>query len=293
VDQVRIDTAQNVTVALDVAPLGVRYLAAALDLVFQALLTLALVVPGLKAGFDWSLALVPALVGVALTRLVPEVTPPPRPAEAAPARLFDVWTEGGAAFRRRLAALAAFALGNASDVFLLLRIREGVGPQGVAVGPLHLTGDLAALAAYVLYNAVFAAAAYPAGAAADRWGRRATLATGFALFAVVYAGMAFATTLAAFALWMALYGVYAALTEGVAKAWVADVLPDGLRGRGLGLVASATSLAALAASTVTGVLWTAYGAALPFLASAAVAGAVAVGVLRMRPSRRSEPLASE
>ena len=243
-------------------------------------------------------ALVPALVGVALTRLVPEVTPPPRPAAEAPARLFDVWTEGGPAFRQRLVWLAAFALGNASDVFLLLRIREGVGPEGVAltlggVGTLHLTGDLAALAAYVLYNAVFAAVAYPAGVAADRWGRRATLATGFALFAVVYAGMAFATSMAAFALWMALYGVYAALTEGVAKAWVADVLPDGLRGRGLGLVASATSLAALAASTATGVLWTVYGPALPFLLSAAVALAVALGVLRVRTARRSEPLASE
>jgi len=223
-------------------------------------------------------AFVPALVGVALTRRIPEVTPPPPPDAAAPARLFDVWTEGGAAFRARIVWLALFALGNASDVFLLLRIREGVGPDGATVGPWHLSGDVAALAAYVLYNAVFAAAAYPAGVLADRWGRRGTLAVGFGLFAVVYAGMATSSSIGAFAGWMALYGVYAALTEGVAKAWVADVLPDALRGRGLGLVASATSLAALLASTVTGVLWTAHGATLPFVLSAAVALVVAAGV---------------
>lgn len=223
-------------------------------------------------------AFVPALVGVALTRRIPEVTPP-APAEATPkARLFDVWTDGGAAFRARLVWLTLFALGNASDVFLLLRIREGVGEGGATIGPWHLTGDLAALAAYILYNAVFAAMAYPAGVLSDRWGRRGTLAVGFALFAVVYAGMAVSSSLAAFAGWMALYGVYAALTEGVAKAWVADTLPDALRGRGLGLVASAASFAALLASTVTGALWTARGAAVPFALSAAVALVVAAGV---------------
>ncbi len=139
----------------------------------------------------------------------------------------------------------------------------------------------------MLYNIVFAALAYPAGALADRIGRRPALVAGLALFALVYAGFAFAHTLPVFAVLMVLYGVYAALTEGVAKAWLADVLPDTERGRGLGLHAALTSLAAFAASVGTGALWGRFGAMLPFALSAGVALVAAVGMGTLRPRREA------
>ncbi|HYE58849.1 MAG TPA: MFS transporter [Rhodothermales bacterium] len=220
------------------------------------------------------IALVPALVGALLTRLVPERAPEAQRA-ASPANPFAYWRMAPAAYRRRVAWLVFFALGNASDVFLLLRIREGVGDGG------PIPGDTAALGAYVLYNGVYALGAYPAGALADRLGRWPVLVVGFVLFAVVYAGFAVAGSLTAFAVLMAVYGLYAALTEGVAKAWIADVLPDTERGRGLGLHAAATSLAVLLASVGTGALWGAFGAMVPFGLSAAVALVAAAGIARV------------
>ena len=134
-DQVRIDTAQNVTVAIDVAPLGVRYLAAALDLVFQTVLTAAFVIPGMKAGYGWSMALVPALA--ALYPLVAE-------------SLFDGRTLGKHLLRLRVARLDGQppTLGQYALRALLKPIDQacsGIGALFIALTPRsQRLGDLAA-----------------------------------------------------------------------------------------------------------------------------------------------------
>ncbi len=232
------------------------------------------------------MAFVPALVGVVLTRFIAERRPPPPPADAAPPALGmrAFWRDAPPAYRLRVRWLAAFALVNASDVFLLLRVRGAVGAE-TSVGAWTISGDTATLAAYVLYNLVYALLAYPAGVLADRVGRRTALAAGLVVFAVVYAGMASARGIEAFAALFALYGAYAALTEGVAKAWIADVLPDAARGRGLGLFGAAGSLGALVASTLTGAVWES-GPAVPLLVSAVGALVVATGVALGRDRSR-------
>ncbi len=234
-------------------------------------------------------AAIPAFIGVALTRLVAERRPPAPVVGDAPSStsMRAFWRVAPPEYRRRAGWLVAFALVNASDVFLLLRVRDGVG-AGVALGPWAVSGETAALGAYVLYNLVYAALAYPAGALADRAGRGVTLAAGLALFAAVYAGMALAHGIGAFAALFALYGAYAALTEGVAKAWLSDALPDAMRGRGLGLFGALGSVGALAASTLTGAVWS-RGPALPFAVSAVGALIVAVGVARHQTAVQTIP----
>lgn len=217
-------------------------------------------------------AFVPALAGAALTLVVRERRPDPAPdVREGPAseRLGPFWRAAPAGYRGLVVTLVGFALFNSSDVFLLLRAREA----GL--------GDTGALAGYILYNLVYAAAAYPAGRLSDRVGRRATLAGGLVLFAAAYGGFAVASSAAAFAALFALYGLFAALTEGVAKAWLADLLPDALRGRGMGLHAASVSLAALVASGATGWLWTATGPALPFALAATAALVAAAAVVRL------------
>ncbi len=226
-------------------------------------------------------AFVPAAIGTALTLLVRERAPEaltPTPAQEPVARrgsLLAFWRASPAGYRRLVGWLVAFALVNSSDVFLLLKAREALG-------------DAWALGGYILYNAVYAAAAYPAGRASDRFGRRPTLVAGLALYAATYGGFALAGPVvpghvAVFAGLFALYGLYAALSEGVAKAWLADLVPaGGAQGRAFGLHAAATSLAALVASVAAGALWEGVGPAAPFALAAIGALAVAAGLSRVQ-----------
>lgn len=220
-------------------------------------------------------AFAPAMVGAALTLLVREQTPAAPVRATPPSGVLAFWSEATPEYRRLLRWLVLFALVNSSDVFLILKAREALG-------------DTLALGGYILYNLVYAAAAYPAGRLSDRWGRAPTLALGLALFAATYLGFAAAGpllpgTALTYGVLFALYGLYAAATEGVAKAWIADVAPrDEARGRAMGLHAAATSLAALVASTGAGALWSGVGPAAPFLVAAAGGLFVAVGLSRFR-----------
>ena len=231
------------------------------------------------------IAFVPAAIGTALTLLVREQAPDapaPASAPAAPAErrgaLVAFWRSAPPDYRRLVGRLVAFALVNSSDVFLLLKAREALG-------------DAWALGGYILYNLVYAAAAYPAGRASDRFGRRPTLVAGLVLYAAAYAGFALAgpvvpDTAPVFAGLFALYGLYAALTEGVAKAWLADLVPAGAaQGRAFGLHAAATSLAALVASVSAGALWEGVAPAAPFAVAAAGALAVAASLTRVQAPR--------
>jgi MFS family permease len=76
-----------------------------------------------------------------------------------------------------------------------------------------------------------------------------------------------------------LYGVYYAATEGVAKALIADLVPESQRGTAYGLYAAAVGLTALPASLIAGVLWQGVGAWTGFGASAPFAFGAAMSLL--------------
>lgn len=162
-------------------------------------------------------------------------------------------------FRWFLAAVMLFALGNSSDAFLLLR----TGTLGFTI-PQSL-GLLIAL------NVVHALLAAPLGALSDRVGRRPVLLAGWGLYAIVYVGLGLAN--APWQVWAIIlgYGAYYAATEGVAKAFVADLIPSDRRGRAYGVYHGSIGLAALPASLIAGFLWQAVGPAGPFLAGGALA----------------------
>ena len=92
-----------------------------------------------------------------------------------------------------------------------------------------------------------------------------------AVFALVYLGFAVASS--SWAVWplFAVYGVYIAATEGVARAWVADFVPPGAAGTAYGLFAAAGGAALLVASVVAGLLWSRVSPEALFLLGAASA----------------------
>lgn len=151
-------------------------------------------------------------------------------------------------FLRLLLVVVIFTLGNSSDAFIILRASE----RGLSV--LQILGML------LTFNAIYTLLSTPAGALSDRFGRAPVILTGWGLYAVVYLGMALAGSGGQVWLWYALYGAYYALTEGAAKALVADFIPQAQRGAAYGLYNAAIGLSALPASLAAGVLWQGLGA---------------------------------
>lgn len=170
-----------------------------------------------------------------------------------------------ARFKRLLAIVVLFTLGNSSDAFLVLRAQHA---------GLSVAGVMAALA---LFNLVYALVSAPAGVLSDRIGRRRVMVGGWLAYAAIYLGFALAGAAWQVVALFALYGVYYGLTEGVAKALVADLVAPAQRGSAYGLYNAAVGLAAFPASLVAGVLWQGvgpwrgFGPAAPFLFGAGLA----------------------
>lgn len=179
----------------------------------------------------------------------------------------------GGAFWRYLAVLFLFALGNASDAFLLLR----ASALGVAAAHLPLL--------WAAHHVVKAIANVPGGALSDRIGRRPLIIAGWAVYALVYLAFARASTaLHAWTLFLA-YGLYFGLTEGVEKAFVADLVSERWRGTAFGWFNFTLGLAAFPASLIFGVLWDKRGAATAFGVAAALAATASVLLMMTVPQR--------
>jgi MFS family permease len=174
-----------------------------------------------------------------------------------------------------LAILLVFAIANSSDTFLLLRAKNvGLSPWDVVF-------------AYAMYNAVYTLGSYPAGALSDRFGRWHVIGVGWAIYALVYAGFAVASSSTVWPLF-AVYGLYMALTDGVGKALIADHAPPDRRGRALGIFYLATGVTTIVSSVVAGLLWDHVGPGAPFwLGAGAAVVAVAILPFAVRTSSRS------
>jgi MFS family permease len=147
-----------------------------------------------------------------------------------------------------LVAVALFALANSSDAFLILRARE----MGLAVGLLPLT--------WAVLHVSKAVTSYYGGGMSDRVGRKPMLVGGWLLYAAVYSGFAWLND--AWMVWplFVVYGLFFGMTEGVAKAYVADLVPAGARGRAFGLLGMIEGICLVATSVAVGWLWDEEGA---------------------------------
>jgi MFS family permease len=162
-------------------------------------------------------------------------------------------------FYHVLVAVTLFSLGNSSDMFLIMRAQN----VGIPVSLAPLLG--------LVFNVTYTLGSWPAGWLSDHFSREKIAATGYLIFAAVYAVFGRAPSTLAIWISMAVYGVYYALTQPVLKALVVDTVTGEIRGRALGIYFFTTSIATLAASLITGELWKNYGPTIPFYASAGMA----------------------
>jgi MFS family permease len=162
---------------------------------------------------------------------------------------------------------AVFTLARFSEAFLVLRARDA----GLSLAYIPLV--------MVVMNVLYAGAAYPAGAAADRVKARHLLVIGLLLLVAADLVLAFATSPLAVFAGAALWGLHMALTQGLLAKLVADSAPAELLGTGFGVFNLVSGIALLLASVIAGSLWSAFGAAATFLAGATFAAVAALGLL--------------
>lgn len=208
------------------------------------------------------LAAVPGILAVAIALLLKDKKPAPVPGPGRVAffSFLSYWKKSPPNYRKLVSSLLFFALFNSSDLFLLMKAKEA----GLS--------DQAMIGAYIFYNLVYALAAYPLGILADRIGLKAVFRLGLGLFAAAYFGMAaFSGGLLTLAGIFLFYGLYAAATEGVAKAWISQVSPASEAATALGTFSGLQSVASLLASTLAGLLWAGVGPGYVFVASGLVA----------------------
>ena len=175
------------------------------------------------------------------------------------------WKGLDRSFKQFIFVSVIFALGNSSDAFLILRAKD----LGLSV-PLVVF-------AYVLFNLAYAVFSYPAGVVSDKIGPRKLLSVGFVLFAVVY--VLFGVISKSIFLWLLfpLYGFYMALTEGVGKAYISNLVAKENSGTAFGIYQTATGICIFAASFIAGLLWTYGGVSAPFIYGA-VLSIIAAGI---------------
>lgn len=223
-------------------------------------------------------ASVPGFIGVAVLAIFARDVRPSIPPDA-PRASRPPMRSLGRPFFVFLAIAALFEIGSPANAFIVLRASE----RGL---------DTAQILGMVLAsNLVYALVSAPAGALSDRVGRKALLITGWLIYAIVYAGLAMATEGMQVVLLYIVLGLYPALTQGAAKALIADLVPREATATAFGAFAAVAGLLDLPASLLAGLLWEgglglpAFGPAAPFWLGASTATLAAIALVGL-PTKR-------
>jgi MFS family permease len=175
----------------------------------------------------------------------------------------NYWKLSPVMYRKVVIGLLAFTLFNSSDIFLLLKAKQ----SGAS--------DTAVIGIYIFYNLIYAVFAFPLGILADRIGLKKMLISGIGIFTIVYFGMGFNHNIYIFTGLFALYGIYAAATEGVSKAWISNITDKKDIATAIGTYSAFQSVCTMLASSLAGLIWYQFGSDTTFI----VTGAASVLIL--------------
>lgn len=224
--------------------------------------------------FLFLLAFVPGMAAVASTFLIKEKTKSITVKKPIPFHhTFSYFKQAAPNYKKLLIGLLLFALFNSSDVFLLLKLKE----NGLS--------DTAVIGVYIFYNLFFAVFAFPLGKMADKLGMKVVFISGLLFFSFTYFGFAFLQQQFWFWILFFSYAIYAAATEGVAKAWISNLVPKNETASAIGLYTGLQSIAALFASSLAGLLWFYLSSQLVFLL-AGCAALLTIGWLTVQISSK-------
>jgi MFS family permease len=168
------------------------------------------------------------------------------------------WKTSPVIYRKVVAGLLAFALFNSSDVFLLLKVKQAG------------FNDASVIGVYIFYNLIYALFAFPVGIIADKISLKKIFTIGLAFFAIVYFGMSFNNNIYIFFTLFFLYGIYAAATEGISKAWISNITDKKDTATAVGTYSGFQSICTMVASSLGGLIWYQFGVAATFITTGIV-----------------------
>jgi MFS family permease len=181
-------------------------------------------------------------------------------------------------FQRFLLAVGLFGAGDFAHTMLILLATQKLKPQYGAGGAATIAVSL-----YVLHNVLYAGFAFVAGWLADHFDKRALLAGGYALAAVMGLVLMFAPmSLTVLAVVFILAGIYVATEEALEDSLAAELVDKEQHGMGFGVLATVNGVGDFVSSIVVGALWTAWGTQVAFAYSTVLFAAGALAVWRLR-----------
>ncbi|MFM9945720.1 MAG: MFS transporter [Bacteroidia bacterium] len=206
------------------------------------------------------IAFIPGLLSILASMLLNDKSQPQSQPQSKPNPSYfsflNYWKSSPLIYRKVVIGLLVFTLLNSSDVFLLLKLKD----SGL--------NDVQVIGTYIFYNLVYAAFAFPIGILADRIGLKKIFIIGLILFACVYFGMALTQSLPVFLVLFFVYGLYAAATEGISKAWISNITDKKDIATAIGTYAGFQSICTMIASSLAGLIWYNFGAGATFMLTA-------------------------
>ncbi len=173
-------------------------------------------------------------------------------------------------YRKFLLAVGLFGAGDFAHTMLILLATQHLGAK-------------VAVSLYVLHNVLYAGFAFVAGWLADHFQKRALLAGGYALAAVMGLVLVFAPmNLPVLVVVFVIGGVYVGVEEALEDSLAAELVEKEHHGMGFGVLATVNGIGDFLSSLVVGVLWTTLGTPVAFAYSTVLFAAGALLIWRMR-----------
>lgn len=208
------------------------------------------------------LSVIPAFLGVVALFLIKE-----KGENVVKAKKLSLeWNKLDNRLKMFLIIMFIFTLGNSSNQFLLLKAKN--------IG----FNDRTVILLYLIYNIIYDIFSYPAGVISDKVGRKRMIVLGYLAYSIVYFGFGLAKMPSTVWILFGIYGLYMAFTEGVEKAFIAEIAPEDVRGTMIGLHATLVGIGLFPASFLAGALWNILGAAAPFYFGGLMGFLAAVGI---------------
>lgn len=155
-----------------------------------------------------------------------------------------------------LVSNAFFALGNSSNAFLILKAQE----VDIAIFLIPIL--------WVVYNIVCTISSPILGSLSDKVGRKPIIVTSFIYYAIIYVLFGFANH--AWMVWIlfAAYGIFYGLSDGIFRAYVADIVEEENRATAYGVLNTVIGIFLLPASVLMGLLWVQFSSQIAFIVAA-------------------------